>query len=63
MCIKILKGNNDKEKSDSVGRRSKALRVFEGFSAYGGAAFGLRRSGIKHEVVGYSEFFKGTHGL
>lgn len=52
-----------KKKSDSVGRRFKALRVFEGFSAYGGAAFGLRRSGIKHKVVGYSEFFKGTHGL
>ena len=52
-----------KKKSDSVGRRSKALRVFEGFAGYGGATFGLRRSGIKHEVVGYSESFKGTHGL
>ena len=52
-----------KKKSDSVGRRSKTLRVFEGFAGYGGAAFGLRRSGIKHEVVGYSESFKGTHGL
>ena len=32
VCIEILKGNNDKEESDSVGRRSKALRVFEGFA-------------------------------
>ncbi len=52
-----------KKKSDSAGRRSKALRVFEGFAGYGGATFGLRLSGIKHEVVGYSEFFKGTHDL
>ena len=58
MCIKILKGNNDKEKSDSVGRRSKVLRVFEGFAGYGGTTFGLRQSGGKHEVVGYSEFEK-----
>ena len=52
-----------KKKSDSIGRRSKALRVFEGFAGYGGATFGLRRSGIKHEVVGDSEFFKDTLGL
>ena len=33
----------------------KTIRVFEGFAGYGGATFGLRRAGIKHEVVGYSE--------
>ncbi len=52
-----------KKKSDSAGRRSKALRVFEGFAGYGGATFGLRRSGIKHEVVGYSEFDKFASAL
>lgn len=51
------------KKSDSAGRRSKALRVFEGFAGYGGATFGLRRSGIKHEVVGYSEFDKFASAL
>lgn len=36
--------------------RHRTIRVFEGFAGYGGATFGLRRSGIEHEVVGYSEF-------
>lgn len=31
------------------------IRVFEGFAGYGGASFGLKRSKIKHEIVGYSE--------
>jgi DNA (cytosine-5)-methyltransferase 1 len=31
------------------------LEVFEGFAGYGGASFGLKRSGIPHEIVGYSE--------
>ena len=52
-----------KKISDSVGRRSKVLCVFEGFAGYGGATFGLRRSGIRHEIAGYSEFFKDTLGL
>lgn len=34
------------------------IRVFEGFAGYGGASYGLRRSGIKHEIVGFSEFDK-----
>lgn len=34
------------------------IRVFEGFAGYGGATYGLRRAGINHEVVGYSEFDK-----
>lgn len=39
-------------------KKSKKLRVFEGFAGYGGATFGLRRAGIEHVVVGYSEFDK-----
>lgn len=35
--------------------RHKTIRVFEGFAGYGGATFGLRRSGVRHKVVGYSE--------
>jgi DNA (cytosine-5)-methyltransferase 1 len=31
------------------------VRVFETFAGYGGASFGLKRAGIPHEVVGYSE--------
>ncbi|WP_407386632.1 DNA (cytosine-5-)-methyltransferase [Holdemanella porci] len=34
------------------------IRVFEGFAGYGGATYGLRRAGINHEVIGYSEFDK-----
>ena len=34
----------------------KTLKVFEAFAGYGGASFGLKRAGIKHKVVGYSEF-------
>ncbi len=36
----------------------KKLRVFEGFAGYGGASFGLKKSGIDHEVIGCSEFDK-----
>lgn len=34
------------------------IRVFEGFAGYGGATFGLRRSGLHFEVVGSSEYDK-----
>lgn len=34
------------------------IRVFEGFAGYGGASFGLKRSGLNYEVVGSSEFDK-----
>ena len=48
-------------------RRTKSkrgkLRVFEGFAGYGGASFGLRRAGIEHEVIGYSEFDKFASAL
>ena len=32
--------------------RHRTIRVFEGFAGYGGAALGLKRSGIHHRVVG-----------
>lgn len=35
--------------------RHGLIRVFEGFAGYGGASFGLKRSGLKYEVVGMSE--------
>jgi DNA (cytosine-5)-methyltransferase 1 len=34
------------------------LKVFEAFAGYGGASFGLKRSNIQHEVIGFSEFDK-----
>lgn len=34
------------------------IRVFEGFAGYGGATFGLRRSGLNFRVVGSSEYDK-----
>lgn len=43
--------------------RRKKLRVFEGFAGYGGATFGLRRAGIPHQIVGYSEFDKFASAL
>lgn len=33
----------------------KPIRVFEAFAGYGGASFGLRRSGYPFEVIGMSE--------
>jgi len=34
---------------------SKKIRLFEAFAGYGGASFGLKKSGIPYEVIGYSE--------
>lgn len=39
------------------------IKVFEGFAGYGGASYGLTRAGIKHEIVGYSEFDKFASAL
>lgn len=39
-------------------KRHKTIRVFEGFAGYGGATFGLRRAGINHKIIGFSEFDK-----
>lgn len=36
-------------------KRKRALKVFEAFAGYGGASYGLNRSGIKYKVVGFSE--------
>lgn len=36
-------------------KRKKTIRVFEAFAGYGGASYGLQRSGIKYKVVGFSE--------
>ena len=38
--------------------RHRRIRVFEGFAGYGGASFGLRRSGVNHQIVGFSEVDK-----
>ena len=38
--------------------KDTTIRVFEGFAGYGGASFGLERSGLKYKVVGYSELDK-----
>jgi len=31
------------------------IKVFEAFAGYGGASFGLKKAGIDHEIIGYSE--------
>jgi DNA (cytosine-5)-methyltransferase 1 len=33
----------------------KKLKVLETFAGYGGASFGLKKSGVPFEVIGYSE--------
>lgn len=38
--------------------KKEQIRVFEGFAGYGGASFGLKRSGLNYKVVGMSEFDK-----
>lgn len=39
------------------------IKVFEGFAGYGGASFGLKRSGLNYEVVAYSEIEKYSSAL
>ena len=34
------------------------LRLFEAFAGYGGASFSLKKAGIKHKTIGFSEFDK-----
>jgi DNA (cytosine-5)-methyltransferase 1 len=36
----------------------KKLKLFDGFSGYGGASWGLKKAGIPFEVVGFSEIDK-----
>ena len=47
-------GQRNVEKMHKLPRHG-VIRVFEGFAGYGGATFGLRRSGLHFEVVGSSE--------
>ena len=35
--------------------KNKIIRVFDMFTGYGGAEFALKKAGINHETVGYSE--------
>lgn len=39
-------------------KKHKQIKVFEGFAGYGGASYGLKKAGINHIVVGYSELDK-----
>jgi DNA (cytosine-5)-methyltransferase 1 len=41
----------------------QAIRVFEAFAGYGGASFGLKKAGLKHKVVMYSEWDKWAQEL
>jgi DNA (cytosine-5)-methyltransferase 1 len=34
------------------------LKIFEGFAGFGGASFGLKKAGIPHTIIGYSEIDK-----
>lgn len=43
--------------------KKNIIRVFEGFAGYGGASFGLKRSGLNYKVVGMSEFDKFASSL
>jgi DNA (cytosine-5)-methyltransferase 1 len=36
-------------------KKELKIKVFEAFAGYGGASFGLKKAGIEHEVIGYSE--------
>lgn len=51
----------DKEKKYSELKINKLkkmvnkIKLFDGFAGYGGASFGIKKAGISHEVVGYSE--------
>lgn len=38
--------------------KKEKIRVFEVFAGYGGASFGLKRSGLNYKVIGMSEFDK-----
>ena len=35
--------------------KNEKIRVFEAFAGYGGASFGLKKSKLKYEVIGFSE--------
>jgi len=39
------------------------IKLFDAFTGYGGASWGLKKAGIPFEVVGYSEIDKFAIGL
>ena len=41
-----------------IKKKNLKIKVFEAFAGYGGASFGLKKSKIEHEVIGFSEFDK-----
>ena len=43
--------------------KNREIRVFEAFAGFGGASFGLRKAGLKHRVVMYSEWDKWAQEL
>lgn len=43
---------------DILNMKKEKIRVFEVFAGYGGASFGLKRSGLNYKVIGMSEFDK-----
>ena len=51
-----LKFNHQNLKKNTL--REKKIKVFEAFTGYGGASFGLKKANIKHEIIGYSEIDK-----
>ncbi len=44
-------------------KRKKTIKVFEAFAGYGGASYGLKRSGIKYKVVGFSEIERSANRI
>ena len=41
-----------------MSKKSKVLKVFEAFTGYGGAHYGLKRTKLNFEIVGISEIDK-----
>lgn len=56
----LIKKEEILKKTDKVVNKDKSttIKVFESFAGYGGASFGLKKAGINHEVIGYSEIDK-----
>lgn len=46
-----------------MGESKNKIRVFEAFAGFGGASFGLKKAGIPHEVIMYSEWDKWAQQL
>lgn len=61
----LIKKEEILKKTDKVVKKDKSttIKVFESFAGYGGASFGLKKAGINHEVIGYSEIDKNAIDL